>query len=374
VRTTSEGEEEAARMPRADLRTAFVLDREIYDASRVDPTLLDPVVRLEGAPPARARPLVVVREYQGPQGWYIEHFVITDRRGRPVIASRPVRIGLEGQMSSDRFETVVEAVVFDSDDEHAVTFYLGEDPVGSVPVFVETAVVGDPATAAEETLRKALQKGTIAWLTVPQPGGARHTQAVWFVFTDGKVYVLSGPGEQEVPHLAEADEVEITARSKDLRSRVSNVPATARVVLPDDPLFEQVARSGLGRRLNLPDGDGALARWRATCTLVELTPRFRTAEQEARAAAGAVGAAGPTADTQPETEETGAAPGDAAAGGAAGAKADQDIHVDAQVDQAVFDQLIAEGKPERIARAKAKAAYVRAEKARIRAERDQASA
>ena len=37
--------------------------------------------------------------------------------------------------------------------------------------------------------------------------------------------------------------------------------------------------------------------------------------------------------------------------------------------QEVFDQLIAEGKSERVARAKAKAAYVRAEKARIRAER-----
>ena len=33
-----------------------------------------------------------------------------------------------------------------------------------------------------------------------------------------------------------------------------------------------------------------------------------------------------------------------------------------QIDQAVFDKLIAEGKSERIARAKAKAAYVRAQK------------
>ena len=59
----------------------------------------------------------------------------------------------------------------------------------------------------------------------------------------------------------------------------------------------------------------------------------------------------------------------AAAGGPPAAAAEEDIHVEAQVDQAVFDQLIAEGKSERVARAKAKAAYVRAEKARIRAER-----
>ena len=68
-----------------------------------------------------------------------------------------------------------------------------------------------------------------------------------------------------------------------------------------------------------------------------------------------------------------AAPGAAAAasGGAApaAAKQEEDIHVEAQVDQAIYDQLIAEGKSERVARAKAKAAYVRNEKARIRAER-----
>jgi NADH-quinone oxidoreductase subunit I len=55
-------------------------------------------------------------------------------------------------------------------------------------------------------------------------------------------------------------------------------------------------------------------------------------------------------------------------------KIEEDIHVEAQIDQAVFDQLIAEGKSERVARAKAKAAYVRKEKARIRAERETANA
>ena len=66
----------------------------------------------------------------------------------------------------------------------------------------------------------------------------------------------------------------------------------------------------------------------------------------------------------------GAAPAPAAAAKAAPAKkAEEDIHVEAEIDQEVFDQLIAEGKSERVARAKAKAAFVRKEKARIRAER-----
>jgi NADH-quinone oxidoreductase subunit I len=42
--------------------------------------------------------------------------------------------------------------------------------------------------------------------------------------------------------------------------------------------------------------------------------------------------------------------------------------IEAQIDPETYDRLIAEGKPERVARAKAKAAFVRGEKARARAE------
>jgi NADH-quinone oxidoreductase subunit I len=56
---------------------------------------------------------------------------------------------------------------------------------------------------------------------------------------------------------------------------------------------------------------------------------------------------------------------------AAGPAVDDDIEVEAEVDQEVYDKLIAEGKSDRVARARAKAAYVRREKARIRAEREE---
>ncbi len=60
---------------------------------------------------------------------------------------------------------------------------------------------------------------------------------------------------------------------------------------------------------------------------------------------------------------------DADGGAAQTAAADEEPHVEAQVDQAVYDQLTADGVPERVARAKAKAHYVRTERARIKAER-----
>lgn len=72
----------------------------------------------------------------------------------------------------------------------------------------------------------------------------------------------------------------------------------------------------------------------------------------------------------------GAAAGAAGAGAGAGVKAGagaapkkSEVHVEGgQVDQETYDALIAEGKSERIARSKAKAAWVRKEKARLAAE------
>jgi hypothetical protein len=355
-------------MPRADLHTALVLDRDIYEASQVEPDLLDPVVRTWGGIPGGTRPVLVLRAYQGPQGFYAEHFVITDRDGREVARSEKRRVHLSGEAFEDEFTTVLETIHLRDGGEHTATFFLDEDEIGSIPVFVEPAMGGDPGVAAEATFKAALKKGSVVWLTVPQPPKrgrwgkqetVEHTQPVWFVAEGSTIYVFTGPTEQQVPNLTSVDQVRIEARSKDLRSKISEVTAGVRVVPTDDPLWDKVATAGLGRRLNLPDGDAAKDRWREQLTLLELTPRFR--EREEAAAAGAPAATGGAA---PAAEEG----GEAAA--AKPKKAEDDIHVDVEIDQEVFDQLVAEGKSERVARAKAKAAYVRKEKARIRAERE----
>ena len=354
-------------MARADLHNALVVDNDIYEASRVDVSLLDPIVRVEGGLPGNARPVAVVRMYQGPQGAYLERFVLSDATGRALFASAIRRIELRGEMFEDRFVDLVRNVRFERGDEHRITFFINEDEVGTIPVFIEFGLGGDPTVAARETFGKALAKGAVVWLHVTQPvpaGASRRErrrgpttveQAVWYVWTDGKVYVLVGETEQQVPGLLDATQVAVTARSKDLRSRVSHVPASVRVIGADDPQFDLIGRMALGRRLNLPDGDGALDRWRQRCVFVELTPDF-----------GQELAVGPAAgDGAAPADQAGEA--EAAAGPAAAAA--EDIHVEAEVDQAVYDQLIAEGKSERVARAKAKAAFVRREKERIRAER-----
>ena len=95
----------------------------------------------------------------------------------------------------------------------------------------------------------------------------------------------------------------------------------------------------------------------------EISDGLAAARKAAEASAAAAAPAAPAA-------AGGAAAGGAAAAAPAAKKQEEDIHVEAQIDQEVYDQLIAEGKSERVARARAKAAYVRKEKARIRAERE----
>jgi NADH-quinone oxidoreductase subunit I len=62
----------------------------------------------------------------------------------------------------------------------------------------------------------------------------------------------------------------------------------------------------------------------------------------------------------------------AKAGDAGGTPKKAEVHVEGtgEIDQETFDKLIAEGKSERIARSKAKAAWVRKEKARLTAEQE----
>jgi hypothetical protein len=361
-------------MTRADVHYALAIDTEIWEASRVDPDLLDPVVRMESVPGA-THPFVVVRDYQGPQGAYLEQFVLTDTTGKEVHRSSERRIELRGEQFEDRVITRMPRTILERGDEHMLAFFVDGDEVGAVPVFVEVGEGGDPSVMAEETLSKALGKGSVMWIVIPKekpvsrlkkikgrPRGLvydDHQQPVWYVIDEGTVYVFSGPTEQQVAGLEPSiEEVEIVARSKDMRSAVVRTKAAVEVVPTDDPRWAKVAEAGIGKRLNLPDGEGAIDRWRANCTLYALTPQFAGAPR-AGATAPAAAAAAPTDAAEGDDEAPAAGPKK---------RPEDDIHVEAQIDQAVFDQLIAEGKSERVARAKAKAAYVRAEKKRILAE------
>ncbi|MGM0818421.1 MAG: hypothetical protein ACQETV_03415, partial [Actinomycetota bacterium] len=345
-----------------------------------DPGAVDPVVRVATLP-GTAAPAVAHRTYRGPQGHYLEHVALLGPDGAERYRSPRRPMVLEGESITTDVATEITGIELDSAEEHALVCYVDKAEVGRVPVFVETPDGGDPRLATKHTLAQALKKSTILWVTIPQtdkrgrPAKPVH-RPVWFVADGTTVYVLSGPGEQELPGIDEVSEVTLSARGKDAQSQIAEIACAVEAVDVDDPRYARFESQALTRRLNLTDGDGAAQRWRQTCRLYALTPQLGLPEEPEKAAAGGGKAAASGGAKAAEGAKGGAgqgagegqaAAGETAGGGSGGGEAAQ---ADApQIDQEVYDKLIAEGAPERTARAKAKAAFVRAQR---KAEREQA--
>ncbi|HVD13019.1 MAG TPA: hypothetical protein VNK73_01055 [Actinomycetota bacterium] len=232
----------------------------------------------------RVAPFTVQRSYTGAGGWYTEYLALLAPNGDVAWRSPAKALTLRGSSKVDTFTEDVHGVDVDSDEDHELVFLMSDgrgaaDEIGRVPLAVlDEDPPGGPASETA-VLDEALKKSTIVWIDVPGPGGTNGRPVpAWYGTLDGRVYVLTGGSEQRIPGLAEADRVELVARSKELQSLVARVTADARVVPESDPLFARVTPVLLPRRLNLRDGEQAAERWRQECTLVELTPTGVPAE------------------------------------------------------------------------------------------------
>lgn len=258
-------------MARVKLMKAMAYDAESFAQTGVP----DPVIRVLGELPSRSEPFHVNRIYKGAQGRYEENIVLLDP-DEVVVWERPARlIELRGEMFEDLFRTeVTEPIEIETSDEHQLVFLLDGQVAGRVPVFIEAPQSLTAMGALADAAETALKKGSIMWLSIPQPDGTTVSRPAWYVQQGGKLFVLKGPEEQELPHLEDNDVVRMTVKSKDVMAAIGTVDAEVRVVDNASDEFERIATLGMGNRLNLRDGNAALDRWRETCTLVELTPQY----------------------------------------------------------------------------------------------------
>jgi len=255
-------------MAKAKLLSALAFDAEQFEASG----LADPTIRVQGELPATSQPFNLNRVYKGPQGQVEESILLVDPDNR-VLWQRPYRlIELRGEMYEDLFRsTVKDRVVIERGGPHGVVFLINGAEVGRIPVFIDASQSAAAVGALGEAMEKSLQKGSIVWLTIPQANGGSATRPAWYVQQGTKLFVVKGGDEQELPNLEHVEQIEVTVRSKDVNAAIGTVTATTRIVAADDAEFDRIANLGMGTRLNLSDGEGALARWKQTCTMVELT-------------------------------------------------------------------------------------------------------
>ncbi|MFV2103348.1 hypothetical protein [Micromonospora sp. LOL_024] len=112
-----------------------------------------------------------------------------------------------------------------------------------------------------------MKKASVAWVAVA--GGP--SLALWCVPLEGALFVVTGPGEQSAPGLAEASEAQVTLRG-DHGGRIVTWPARVTRVTPGGEEWETLAPLVGAKRLNARGATVDLvARWAAEgCTLLRL--------------------------------------------------------------------------------------------------------
>lgn len=99
-----------------------------------------------------------------------------------------------------------------------------------------------------------------------------RTYAVWHVWSDGALCVVSGGTEQRFPDVGDGDEVEVVLRSKDDGGRLVTWVGTTSVVRRGDEVWEPTTAALVAGRLNLPDVTAAAEGWASTSVVRRIVP------------------------------------------------------------------------------------------------------
>lgn len=111
------------------------------------------------------------------------------------------------------------------------------------------------------------KKTSVCWIR----HGSR-THAVWHLWHDDALCVVSGGDEQPLPDLDDGAQVEVVMRSKDNGGRLVTWVGTASVVRPGDELWEPVTTALVADRLNLDDLSTAADGWATSSVVRRIVP------------------------------------------------------------------------------------------------------
>lgn len=111
------------------------------------------------------------------------------------------------------------------------------------------------------------KKTAVSWL-----GYDGGMYAVWHVWFDDALCLVSGGDEQPLPDIDDGEHVEIVQRSKDNGGRLVTWVGTASVVRPDQPEWEPVTAALVANRLNLDDPSKAAEVWTRSSVVRRIVP------------------------------------------------------------------------------------------------------
>jgi hypothetical protein len=250
-----------------------VVDQRVWE---VDAERGQTGIYLAGAP-GRAFPFTVYRAWKVGTGLVTEEVRFIGPSGRTVYAWGPEPRRMRGSMDLTIEVDRIDDAQFDETGGFIASFIIDGEIVNEleVPVYVQLA----PQRLPKE-FEDGLKRSDVIF--VGTSNGAPRMIPSWFVYRNGKIYVLSrtqsGPDEQTIPGIPGSSEVRVVTRRKEnnpeIRGRdagLDEFPAAVRML--EGPEWEDAAKLLADRRRsrNGPPED-SIKRWRGTCAIAELTP------------------------------------------------------------------------------------------------------
>jgi hypothetical protein len=257
-----------------ELVFASVVDQRVYDAQGERGSN---GVYLLGVP-GRALPFVLYRAWKIGTGSVTESVDFYGPSGRLVHRWGPVVRRMLGTMDLTEERDLIADAEFDETGMYVVSFVIDDEIVGEIecPVFVQPA-----PTKLPKDIEDGLRGSDVIWVG-PDQNGKSNAVPVWFVYRNGRIYVLSknepGPEEQTVPGIPGASDVIVVTRYKatnpERRGRdaaLREFHATVRTL--EGPEWEEAAKLLVDRRRSRhgPPAEW-IQRWRGSCSIAELTP------------------------------------------------------------------------------------------------------
>jgi hypothetical protein len=250
-----------------ELVAAAVVDQRVWDS--YGETAPDGIYLV--GQPGPALPFVIFRAWKVPTGFVHEEVRFYGPSGRMVFRWGPEIRRMVGGMDLTTELDTVSTGVFDESGAYLASFILDEEVVGELelPVYVQAA-----ATSLPKATEEGLKKSDVIWVGAER-GGKRRTVPAWFAYRNGKIYLLSqrepGAEEQSIPGVPDAQELVVVTRRKLRDTSLEEFKAAQRRL--EGAEWEEAAKLLVDRRRSRPGPPGdAIARWRGSTDIVELTP------------------------------------------------------------------------------------------------------
>ena len=135
---------------------------------------------------------------------------------------------------------------------------------------------------AEALVAELARKTGLCWVRYDPSTGSGHRgrdHAVWHVWHDDALCLVSGGDEQPLPDLPDGARVEVVMHSKDTGGRVLTWVGRVSVVPPEDEAWPGTTAALVAGRLNLRDPATAAERWAGSSVVRRIRP---TGEQASR--------------------------------------------------------------------------------------------